>query len=127
MRTDDAARRAVDAAECHFEGGDFGRVRALLEEVTAGPHSAERARALVFLGWVRANQEGFNVGADIFRAALEPPARPFEVARDPTSELRGLLRRGIAVTANGVGVEQGKRGSLAAFCASAPLHLPHRP
>ncbi len=71
LRTDDAARRAVDAAECHFEGGDFGRVRALLEEVTAGPHSAERVRALVFLGWVRAYQEGFSVGADIFRAALE--------------------------------------------------------
>ena len=70
-QTDDAARRAVDAAECHFEGGDFGRVRALLEEVTAGTHSAERARALAFLGWVRAHQEGFGVGADIFRAALE--------------------------------------------------------
>jgi DNA-binding CsgD family transcriptional regulator len=71
LETDDAARRAVDAAECHFEGGDFGRVRALLEEVTAGTHSAERARALAFLGWVRAHQEGFGVGADIFRAALE--------------------------------------------------------
>jgi DNA-binding CsgD family transcriptional regulator len=67
---DDAARRAVDAAEAHFEGGDFRRVRALLEEVV-GADTAERARALVFLGWVRGYQEGFYVGADVFRAALE--------------------------------------------------------
>lgn len=88
LQTDEAARRAVDAAECHFEGGDFGRVRALLEEVTTGTHSTERARALVFLGWVRASQEGFGVGADIFRAALD--------AVGPDIPLRIEIERGLA-------------------------------
>ena len=95
LQTDDAARRAVDAAECHFEGGDFGRVRVLLEEVTAGTHSTERARALVFLGWVRANQEGFSVGADIFRAALE--------AVGPDIPLRIEIERGLAWTLHELG------------------------
>ena len=95
LQTNDAARRAVDAAECHFEGGDFARVRALLEEVTAGTHSTERARALVFLGWVRANQEGFGVGADIFRAALE--------AVGPDNPLRIEIERGLAWTLHELG------------------------
>ena len=73
-----------------LRGGDFARVRALLEEVTAGTHSAERARALVFLGWVRANQEGFGVGAEIFRAALE--------AVRPDIPLRIEIERGLAWT-----------------------------
>jgi DNA-binding CsgD family transcriptional regulator len=95
LQTDDAARRAVDAAECHFEGGDFGRVRALLEEVTAGTHSAERARALAFLGWVRAHQEGFGVGADIFRAALE--------AVGPDIPQRIEIERGLAWSLHNLG------------------------
>jgi len=95
LQTDDAARRAVDAAECHFEGGDFGRVRALLEEVTAGTHSAERARALAFLGWVRAHQEGFGVGADIFRAALE--------AVGPDIPRRIEIERGLAWSLHNLG------------------------
>jgi tetratricopeptide (TPR) repeat protein len=94
LQINDAARRAVDAAECHFEGGDFARVRALLEEVTAG-HSTERARALVFLAWVRANQEGFGVGADIFRAALE--------AVGPDIPLRIEIERGLAWTLHELG------------------------
>jgi DNA-binding CsgD family transcriptional regulator len=96
LQTNDAARRAVDAAECHFEGGDFARVRALLEEVTAGTRSStERARALVFLGWVRASQEGFGVGADIFRAALE--------AVGPDIPLRIEIERGLAWTLHELG------------------------
>jgi DNA-binding CsgD family transcriptional regulator len=95
LHTDDAARRAVDAAECHFEGGDFGRVRALLEEVTAGTHSAERARALAFLGWVRAHQEGFGVGADIFRTALE--------AVGPDIPQRIEIERGLAWSLHNLG------------------------
>src|SRR5262245_34526040 len=67
---DDAARRAVDAAEAHFEGGDSRRVRPLLEEAI-GAESSERARALAFLGWVRGYQEGFYVGVEVFRTALE--------------------------------------------------------
>ena len=95
LQTDDAARRAVDAAECHFEGGDFGRVRALLEEVTAGTHSVERARALAFLGWVRAHQEGFGVGAGIFRAALE--------AVGPDLPQRIEIERGLAWSLHNLG------------------------
>ena len=95
LQTNDAARRAVDAAECHFEGGAFARVRALLEEVTAGTHSTERARALVFLGWVRANQEGFGVGADTFRAALE--------AVEPDNPLLIEIERGLAWTLHALG------------------------
>jgi DNA-binding CsgD family transcriptional regulator len=95
LQTNDVARRAVDAAECHFEGGDFARVRALLEEVTADTHGTERARALVFLGWVRANQEGFGVAADIFRAALE--------AAGPDIPLRIEIERGLAWTLHELG------------------------
>src|SRR6266516_606993 len=94
LQTDDAARRAVDAAECHFEGGDFGRVRALLEEVTE-TQSSERARALAFLGWVRAHQEGFGVGVDIFRAALE--------AVGPDIPRRIEIERGLAWSLHNLG------------------------
>ena len=94
LETDDAARRAVDAAECHFEGGDFGRVRALLEEVTE-TQSSERARALAFLGWVRAHQEGFGVGVDIFRAALE--------AVGPDIPQRIEVERGLAWSLHNLG------------------------
>jgi DNA-binding CsgD family transcriptional regulator len=95
LETDDAARRTVDAAECHFEGGDFGRVRALLEEVTAGTHSAERARALTFLGWVRAHQEGFGAGLDIFRSALD--------AVGPDIPQRIEVERGLAWSLHNLG------------------------
>ena len=44
----------------------------------------------MFLGWVRANQEGFGVGADIFRAALE--------AVGPDIPLRIEIERGLAWT-----------------------------
>lgn len=84
---DDSARRAVDAAEAHFEGGDSTRVRPLLEEAI-GAESSERARALAFLGWVRGYQEGFPVGAEAFRTALEVVG--------PQLERRIEIERGLA-------------------------------
>jgi hypothetical protein len=65
-----ARQRGIEAAERHFEAGDGQRARALLEEIVAEcPAGPDRALAMARLGWVRAHQEGFGVGADVFRAA----------------------------------------------------------
>jgi DNA-binding CsgD family transcriptional regulator len=64
-------RRGLEAAERHFDAGEVDRARALLEEVVAeSPPGPERARALARLGWVRAHINGFEAGAEVFRAAL---------------------------------------------------------
>jgi DNA-binding CsgD family transcriptional regulator len=113
---DAAARRAVDAAECNFEGGDFGRVRALLEPV-AESDSTERARALAFLGWVRAYQEGFAIGAEIFRAALE--------AVGPDLAQRIEIERGLAWSLHELGqLEEASVHSHAAFAMARELAEP---
>jgi hypothetical protein len=66
-----ARGRAIEAAERHFEAGDGGRARALLEEIAAeSPPGRDRAHALARLGWVRAHQEGIRAVADVFRTAL---------------------------------------------------------
>jgi DNA-binding CsgD family transcriptional regulator len=71
---DERRRRGIEAAERHFEAGEVGHARALLEEVVReSPHGDGRARALVRLGWVCAHEEGFSVGADVFFAALAEP------------------------------------------------------
>jgi len=68
----EAGRRGVDAAECHFEAGDTGRARALLEKLaTTTPPGPDRVRALTFLAWVRNLQEGFTLGTETFRTALK--------------------------------------------------------
>ena len=67
----DACRRGIEAAECHFEGGETERARTLLEEiVAASPRGRARARALARLAWVRTLREGFHVSAELFEAAL---------------------------------------------------------
>jgi DNA-binding CsgD family transcriptional regulator len=67
----DARRRGIEAAECHFAAGETERARSLLEEIaTASPPGSDRARALNRLAWVRAFREGFEVGAELFEAAL---------------------------------------------------------
>jgi DNA-binding CsgD family transcriptional regulator len=73
---DDARRRrGIEAAERSFEAGDVSHARALLDEIVAeSPHGARRAEALARLGWVCAHAEGFQVGADVFFAALAEPA-----------------------------------------------------
>src|SRR4029077_3076738 len=71
---DERRRRGIEAAERHFEAGEVGHARALLEEVVQeSPHGERRARALVRLGWVCAHEEGFSAGADVFFAALAEP------------------------------------------------------
>jgi DNA-binding CsgD family transcriptional regulator len=81
---DRAQQRGIEAAERHYEAGDVGRARAVLDEVLAFARSGhERARALARLGWVRSQIEGFGAGAQAFRAALgeltddgdDPPLR----------------------------------------------------
>ena len=72
---DERRRRGIEAAERHFEAGEVGHARALLEEIVGeSPHGERRARALVRLGWVCAHEEGFSAGADVFFAALSEPA-----------------------------------------------------
>ena len=67
----DARRRGIEAAERHFDAGDADRASALLEGLVAeSPPGRERAHVLARLGWVRAHREGFQTGADGFRAAL---------------------------------------------------------
>jgi DNA-binding CsgD family transcriptional regulator len=71
---DERRRRGIEAAERHFEAGEVGHSRALLEEIVGeSPHGERRARALVRLGWVCAHEEGFSAGADVFFAALSEP------------------------------------------------------
>lgn len=86
---EEARRRAIEEAECHFEAGETERARVLLEEVlAASPPGPERAHALTRLAWVRALKEGFHVGAELFAAALA------EAADDLT--LRIEIERGLA-------------------------------
>jgi DNA-binding CsgD family transcriptional regulator len=64
-------RRGIEAAERYFEAGDVEHARRLLEEVVAqSSDPSRRAHALARLGWVRAQEEGFRVAADVFFAAL---------------------------------------------------------
>ena len=89
---DEAHRRGIEAAECHFEAGETERAGALLEEiVAASPSGRDRARALTRLAWVRVFTEGFDVGAELFEAALA------EVRDDV--RLRIEIERGLAWTA----------------------------
>jgi DNA-binding CsgD family transcriptional regulator len=72
---DERRRRGIEAAERHFEAGEVGHSRALLEEIVGeSPHGERRARALVRLGWVCAHEEGFSAGAVVFFTALSEPA-----------------------------------------------------
>jgi DNA-binding CsgD family transcriptional regulator len=71
---DERRRRGIEAAERHFEAGEVGHARTLLEEIVAdSPHGDGRALALVRLGWVCAHEQGFSAGADIFFVALAEP------------------------------------------------------
>ncbi|HEU0248095.1 MAG TPA: AAA family ATPase [Gaiellaceae bacterium] len=70
-RADDALRRAVDAANLHFESGDSRRAESQLEDVIRRlPPGRKRALALVRLGRVR-SFEAQAEGADLFLQAVE--------------------------------------------------------
>ena len=68
----DARRRAADAGYYHFESGDSGRARELLEQVAgqleAGP---ERAGVLVRLARVRSYSDDLRAATELFRQAAE--------------------------------------------------------
>jgi DNA-binding CsgD family transcriptional regulator len=70
-RSDDAHRRAVDAAALHYESGDSPRaeaqLRAVIEELAPGP---SRARALVRLARVRA-YDALDEAVALFLQAVE--------------------------------------------------------
>jgi DNA-binding CsgD family transcriptional regulator len=85
---DGRRRRGIEAAERHFEAGEVGHSRALLEQIVGeSPHGERRGRALVRLGWVCAHEEGFSAGADVFFAAL---AEPIDDVRLRIEILEGL-------------------------------------
>lgn len=67
----DARRRAVEAAAHHFEAGDAGRARVLLDEVLAEPSvGAERARALIVLARVRAYDDDIRAAVELFETSV---------------------------------------------------------
>jgi DNA-binding CsgD family transcriptional regulator len=77
---DDAAERRIRLAGHHFNAGDPGRARALLEEtieiLTPGPL---RARAMCLLANVRLSGDSFLEAADLFRRALDEAGDDYAV------------------------------------------------
>jgi DNA-binding CsgD family transcriptional regulator len=81
----DARRRAADAGYYHFESGDSGRSRELLEQVAAqleaGP---ERAGVLIRLARVRSYADDLQAATELFLQAAE------EAGEDGQLRARGL-------------------------------------
>jgi DNA-binding NarL/FixJ family response regulator len=71
----DTAERRTQTAAYHFDAGDPGRARSLLEETVAQMSAGEsRAGALNGLALVRIYYDGFAEAADLLRQALEDAA-----------------------------------------------------
>ncbi|HXJ67180.1 MAG TPA: AAA family ATPase [Actinomycetota bacterium] len=67
---DDAMRRALLAADCHLDAGEFGPARDLLEDLLReAPPGSGRGRILERLGWVRYHEDGWSSAADLLGAA----------------------------------------------------------
>jgi DNA-binding CsgD family transcriptional regulator len=93
---EEASRRGIDGAECHFEAGETGRARALLEELASTtPPGPDRVRALTFLAWVRTYQEGYTLAPETFRTALK------EAGADLAQRIE--LERGLAFSLHEIG------------------------
>jgi DNA-binding CsgD family transcriptional regulator len=87
----DAERRALDAAEYHFESGDPRRAAVLLGEVAGRlPPGPARADVLRRLARVRQHEAGPAVAEGLYREALA------EAGEDTL--LRALIERGLAWT-----------------------------
>ncbi len=68
---EDARRRTVEAARCHFESGDSRRARTLLEETIAElPAGAERARALLVLAPLRSYDDDIRTAVVLYEQAI---------------------------------------------------------
>ena len=71
----EALRRAVDAANHHFEAGDARRARALLDEaIPKLPAGAERARALIVLARVRSYDDDIRAAVALLESAVSEGA-----------------------------------------------------
>jgi DNA-binding CsgD family transcriptional regulator len=117
-----ARRRGIEAAERHFDAGDAERARALLQEVAAeAPPGRQRAHALARLGWVRAHREGFQAGADAFRAALASDAGDVALRVQVEEGLAWCLHSTSGLPAAGADRTLGR---LAALVAAAGMHEP---
>ncbi len=65
-----ARRRAVEAANHHFEAGDARRARSLLDEaIRELPAGVERARALIVLARVRSYDDDIRAAGELLEAA----------------------------------------------------------
>jgi DNA-binding CsgD family transcriptional regulator len=71
----DTAERRIQTATYHFDAGDPGRARTLLEETVAQmPAGGPRAGAFNALALVRIYDDGFAEAADLLKQALEDAA-----------------------------------------------------
>jgi DNA-binding CsgD family transcriptional regulator len=71
----DTAERRIQTAAYHFDAGDPGRARSLLEETVAHmPAGGPRAGAFNALALVRIYDDGFAEAADLLEQALEDAA-----------------------------------------------------
>jgi DNA-binding CsgD family transcriptional regulator len=79
----DALRRAVEAANHHFEAGDARRARILLDEAIAElPAGVERARALIVLARVRSYDDDIRAAVELLESAVaEGAAEPLVQGR----------------------------------------------
>jgi DNA-binding CsgD family transcriptional regulator len=79
-------RRLIQAAAHHFNAGESGRARALLEEAIAQLEpGAVRAEAMGWLGYVRLLDDSFPEAADLLEEALA------EAADDPAVQVPMLV------------------------------------
>jgi DNA-binding CsgD family transcriptional regulator len=76
-------RRRTYAAVCHFESGDAGRARVLLEDVLAEVEpGTERAHVLANLARVRSYGDDIRAAADLFAEAIEEAGEDELVSAD---------------------------------------------
>jgi DNA-binding CsgD family transcriptional regulator len=74
----DEARRALLAAECHLDAGQFDRARGLLEELLETTDGGPvRASALQRLGWVQFHQDTWLAATDLYTQATREAGDEF--------------------------------------------------
>jgi DNA-binding CsgD family transcriptional regulator len=89
-RHEESLRRKIDAAGHHFEAGDAGQARSLLEEAARdSPPGPRRAEALMWLARAHAFEADLRVAVRVYREALA------EAEQD--SDAKAEADRGLAV------------------------------
>jgi ATP/maltotriose-dependent transcriptional regulator MalT len=114
----DTPERRIRVAGHHFEAGDPGRARALLEETIdrLAPGNV-RGEAMLLLGVVRLYDDSFLEAAELLERALE------ETAADPASRVRMLIMLAYALF-NGGRPEQGMQRVDDAVASASRLDRP---